>query len=124
MVRLAAGRHRSNIAENPPKKYEDIVNVHFYRGALPSLWYELRDIVLFWVEQGVKIFRVDNPHTKPFPFWEWLIREVQRPPSRRDLPRRGLHPAEDDEAAREDRLPAVLHLLHLAQHEAGAHRRT
>lgn len=64
-------------AENPPKKYEDIVNVHFYRDALPSLWLELRDVVLFWVDHGVKIFRVDNPHTKPFPFWEWLISEVQ-----------------------------------------------
>lgn len=64
-------------AENPPKKYEDIVNVHFYRDALPSLWLELRDVVLFWVEHGVKIFRVDNPHTKPFPFWEWMIGEVQ-----------------------------------------------
>jgi starch synthase (maltosyl-transferring) len=65
-------------AENPPKKYEDIVNVHFYRGAIPSLWYELRDIVLFWVGKGVKIFRVDNPHTKPFPFWEWMIEEVRK----------------------------------------------
>jgi len=65
-------------AENPPKKYEDIVNVHFYREALPSIWYALRDVVLHWVELGVKIFRVDNPHTKPFPFWEWLIEEVQR----------------------------------------------
>lgn len=64
-------------AENPPKKYQDIVNVHFYSDAKPSLWYELRDVVLFWVDQGVKIFRVDNPHTKPFPFWEWMIREVQ-----------------------------------------------
>ena len=64
-------------AENPPKKYEDIVNVHFYRGALPSIWYELRDLVLFWVSHGVKIFRVDNPHTKPVPFWQWMIREVQ-----------------------------------------------
>jgi starch synthase (maltosyl-transferring) len=64
-------------AENPPKKYQDIVNVHFYRDAFPSIWYELRDVVLFWVECGVKIFRVDNPHTKPVPFWEWLIREVQ-----------------------------------------------
>jgi len=63
-------------AENPPKKYEDIVNVHFYRDALPALWYELRDAVLFWVGHGVKIFRVDNPHTKPVPFWEWMIREV------------------------------------------------
>jgi starch synthase (maltosyl-transferring) len=64
-------------AENPPKKYEDIVNVHFYRDAMPSVWYALRDIVLFWIGRGVKIFRVDNPHTKPMPFWEWMIREVQ-----------------------------------------------
>jgi starch synthase (maltosyl-transferring) len=63
-------------AENPPKKYEDIVNVHFYGEALPSLWFELRDAILFWVRQGVRIFRVDNPHTKPIPFWEWMIREV------------------------------------------------
>ncbi|KQT85610.1 alpha-1,4-glucan--maltose-1-phosphate maltosyltransferase [Aurantimonas sp. Leaf443] len=65
-------------AENPPKKYEDIVNVHFYRGALPSIWYALRDIVLFWLDNGVRIFRVDNPHTKPFPFWEWMIAEVRK----------------------------------------------
>lgn len=65
-------------AENPPKKYEDIVNVHFYRGALPSIWYALRDVVLFWVDQGVRIFRVDNPHTKPLPFWEWMIAEVRQ----------------------------------------------
>ena len=64
-------------AENPPKKYEDIVNVDFYCEARESLWEALRDVVLFWVEQGVKIFRVDNPHTKPLPFWEWLIRAVQ-----------------------------------------------
>ncbi len=64
-------------AENPPKKYEDIVNVHFYRDAIPSLWLELRDVVLFWVKHGVRIFRVDNPHTKPFPFWEWMIADVQ-----------------------------------------------
>jgi starch synthase (maltosyl-transferring) len=63
-------------AENPPKKYEDIVNVHFYGESLPSLWIELRDVVLFWVDQGVKIFRVDNPHTKPIPFWEWMIADV------------------------------------------------
>ncbi|WP_456236795.1 alpha-1,4-glucan--maltose-1-phosphate maltosyltransferase [Aureimonas psammosilenae] len=65
-------------AENPPKKYEDIVNVHFYRGAIPSIWYALRDAFLFWIEKGVKIFRVDNPHTKPFPFWEWVIEEVRK----------------------------------------------
>jgi starch synthase (maltosyl-transferring) len=64
-------------AENPPKKYEDIVNPEFYGPEKESVWAALRDIVLFWVDQGVHIFRVDNPHTKPFPFWEWLIREVQ-----------------------------------------------
>jgi starch synthase (maltosyl-transferring) len=64
-------------AENPPKKYEDIVNVHFYREAIPGVWYALRDVVLVWVRHGVKIFRVDNPHTKPFPFWEWMISEVR-----------------------------------------------
>ena len=64
-------------AENPPKKYEDIVNPDFMSEDAGALWNALRDVVLFWVEQGVKIFRVDNPHTKPFPFWEWLIHEVQ-----------------------------------------------
>jgi starch synthase (maltosyl-transferring) len=68
-------------AENPPKKYQDIYPVDFYdddRQARQELWEELRRIVLVWVERGVKIFRVDNPHTKPLPFWAWLIREVQR----------------------------------------------
>jgi starch synthase (maltosyl-transferring) len=64
-------------AENPPKRYEDIVNLHFYRDAYPAVWHALRDVVLFWIEQGVKIFRVDNPHTKPLPFWEWMIDEVR-----------------------------------------------
>ena len=64
-------------AENPPKKYEDIVNLHLYRDAYPAVWQALRDVVLFWIEQGVKIFRVDNPHTKPLPFWEWMIDEVR-----------------------------------------------
>lgn len=65
-------------AENPPKKYQDIVNVEFYAtGAVPDLWVALAEVVLFWCAQGVRIFRVDNPHTKPFPFWEWLIAEVR-----------------------------------------------
>ena len=65
-------------SENPPKKYEDIVNVDFYAGsAVPSLWLGLRDIVLFWAGEGVRLFRVDNPHTKPLPFWEWMIAEVR-----------------------------------------------
>lgn len=65
-------------AENPPKKYQDIVNVDFYTGDQEGLWHEILHSVLFWVELGVKIFRVDNPHTKPVPFWEWLIREIRR----------------------------------------------
>jgi starch synthase (maltosyl-transferring) len=64
-------------AENPPKKYEDIINPDFYGPEGERLWRALRDMVLFWAQQGVRIFRVDNPHTKPFPFWEWLIREIQ-----------------------------------------------
>ena len=64
-------------AENPPKKYEDIVNVEFYNPDREGLWTGLRDIVLFWIDNGVRTFRVDNPHTKPLPFWEWLIREVK-----------------------------------------------
>ncbi|MDO7911401.1 alpha-1,4-glucan--maltose-1-phosphate maltosyltransferase [Pseudomonas monteilii] len=65
-------------AENPPKKYQDIVNVDFYAAdAIPSLWLALRDVVIGWVEEGVKTFRVDNPHTKPLPFWQWLIANVR-----------------------------------------------
>jgi starch synthase (maltosyl-transferring) len=65
-------------AENPPKKYEDIVNVDFDQPDWSSLWNALKDVILFWVGEGVKIFRVDNPHTKPVGFWQWLIAEVQR----------------------------------------------
>jgi starch synthase (maltosyl-transferring) len=60
-------------AENPPKKYEDIYPLNFETDQWQSLWSELRDVIFFWIEQGVSIFRVDNPHTKPFPFWEDLI---------------------------------------------------
>jgi starch synthase (maltosyl-transferring) len=66
-------------AENPPKKYEDIVNVDFYaKDSIPELWHALREVVLFWAAEGVRTFRVDNPHTKPLPFWTWLIETVQR----------------------------------------------
>ena len=65
-------------AENPPKKYQDIVNVDFYApGAVPDLWHALRDVVLFWAGEGVRTFRVDNPHTKPLPFWSWMITAVK-----------------------------------------------
>jgi starch synthase (maltosyl-transferring) len=64
-------------AENPPKKYEDIVNPDFYCDDRVGLWTAFREVLLFWLKQGVRIFRVDNPHTKPFPFWEWLIKEIK-----------------------------------------------
>jgi starch synthase (maltosyl-transferring) len=64
-------------AENPPKKYQDIYPFDFETEAWPELWAELRDVFRFWIEQGVRIFRVDNPHTKPFAFWEWVIRTLK-----------------------------------------------
>ncbi len=65
-------------AENPPKKYQDIYNVNWDTPEWRELWQALLDIVLGWVDCGVKIFRVDNPHTKPSVFWEWLIAEVHK----------------------------------------------
>ena len=65
-------------AENPPKKYEDIVNPDFYADAsIAAVWPALRDVIQYWVDQGVRIFRVDNPHTKPLPFWHWMIADIQ-----------------------------------------------
>ena len=67
-------------AENPPKKYEDIVNLDFYAegGPTPSMWVALKDTIRFWIDQGVSLLRVDNPHTKPFPFWDWVIDDIRR----------------------------------------------
>jgi len=75
-------RHRPDgsiqYAENPPKKYQDIYPFDFETAHWRTLWEELKSVVLFWIDQGVRIFRVDNPHTKPFSFWQWLIGEVKR----------------------------------------------
>ncbi len=65
-------------AENPPKKYQDIYPLEFENDEWRDLWEELKSVILYWVQQGVRIFRVDNPHTKPFAFWEWMIGEVRR----------------------------------------------
>jgi starch synthase (maltosyl-transferring) len=65
-------------AENPPKKYQDIYPLYFENERWQELWHELKSVALFWIDQGVRVFRVDNPHTKPFAFWEWWIREIQR----------------------------------------------
>ena len=75
-------RHRADgtvrYAENPPKRYQDIYPLDFGTVDRAGLWAALRDVVLFWIRHGVRIFRVDNPHTKPFAFWEWLIAEIHR----------------------------------------------
>lgn len=66
-------------AENPPKKYQDIQPIYFESEDWKNLWQELLDVALYWVEEaGIKIFRVDNPHTKPFYFWGWLIGEIKK----------------------------------------------
>ncbi|WP_415060579.1 alpha-1,4-glucan--maltose-1-phosphate maltosyltransferase [Flavobacterium sp.] len=66
-------------AENPPKKYQDIQPIYFESGDWKNLWKELLDVALFWVEEcGIRVFRVDNPHTKPFYFWGWLIGEIKK----------------------------------------------
>ena len=64
-------------AENPPKKYEDVYPLDYHNTSGQELWNELRDVILWWAERGVRTFRVDNPHTKPVAFWEWLIAETR-----------------------------------------------
>jgi starch synthase (maltosyl-transferring) len=68
---------RLKLASNPPHVYEDIVWVDFDSAAAPAIWQEMKNVLEFWIARGVKIFRVDNPHTKPFPFWEWLISDIR-----------------------------------------------
>jgi starch synthase (maltosyl-transferring) len=75
-------RHRPDgtikYAENPPKKYQDIYPIHFESPDWEALWHELKRVMEFWIGHGVTIFRVDNPHTKPYPFWHWVIGEIRR----------------------------------------------
>jgi starch synthase (maltosyl-transferring) len=75
-------RHRPDgtikYAENPPKKYQDIYPFDFESDEWPALWHELEAVFEFWIARGVTIFRVDNPHTKPLPFWRWVIGEIRR----------------------------------------------
>ena len=65
-------------AENPPKKYEDVHPINFETEDWPALWAELKSVFEFWIEHGVTTFRVDNPHTKPFAFWQWCLRELRK----------------------------------------------
>ena len=121
VVPQTARTARIQYAENPPKKYQDIYPIDFETAEWRELWKALKGVFDFWIEQGVRIFRVDNPHTKAFPFWEWVIGEIRgasgriflaeaftRPQVMYRLAKLGFHP--------------VLYLLHLAQHESGDHR--
>lgn len=65
-------------AENPPKKYEDILPINFESDDWENLWLELKSVIDYWIAQGIAVFRIDNPHTKAFPFWEWMIAEVKK----------------------------------------------
>ena len=65
-------------AENPPKKYQDIYPLEFTGAGAEELWQELKSVIQFWIAQGIHIFRVDNPHTKPFPFWQWVIDAIKK----------------------------------------------
>ena len=117
-------RHRADgtiaYAENPPKKYQDIYPLYFDADPDGILFAAVVEIVEQWLDHGVRIFRVDNPHTKPVVFWERLFAHVRVARARRGVPGRGVHPAGDDAPAREGRLPAVVHVLHLADGEVGA----
>ena len=93
-------------AENPPKKYQDIYPLNFDNDPA-GIYAEVRRVVQVWIDHGVTLFRVDNPHTKPVEFWQWLIADVAQGPPRGDLAGRGLHQARDDAHPGQGRLPAV-----------------
>ena len=90
-------------AENPPKKYQDIYPLNFDNDP-KGLYAECLRVLRVWIDAGVRIFRVDNPHTKPINFWQWLIAEVTQDRPGRAVPGRGVHPAGDDARARQGRL--------------------
>ena len=119
-------RHRPDgtikYAENPPKKYQDIYPIDFECDDWKALWAELRDVFLFWIGHGVKIFRVDNPHTKPFRFWDWVITEVwNRHPDAIFLAEAFTRPKVMARLAKGGYSQSYT-LLHLAEHQEGADR--
>ena len=108
-------------AENPPKKYQDIYNVNWdSRGLARRCGRRWRRIVLYWVDAGVKVFRVDNPHTKPIAVLGVADRRGPQGRPRRDLPRRGVHAPGDDAPAGQARLHPGLHVLHVEERALGA----
>ncbi len=106
-------------AENPPKKYQDIYPLNFDNDPA-GLYDEVLRVVRHWMDHGVKIFRVDNPHTKPPNFWAWLISQVKSRRPGRAVPVGGVHPAGTALRAGQTRLHAVVFVLHLAHRQVGA----
>ena len=106
-------------AENPPKKYQDIYPLNFDNDP-DGLYAEVLRVVRHWIDHGVKVFRVDNPHTKPPNFWEWLIEEVKSHRSGRAVPVGGVHPPGPLVRPGQAGIHAVLHVFHLAHREVGA----
>ena len=102
-------------AENPPKKYQDIYPINFDNDP-EGIYAESERLLRHWMSHGVRVFRVDNPHTKPVAFWEWLLGRIRATDPDVLFLVRGLHQAADDAGAGDGRLPPELHLLHLAQH--------
>ena len=107
-------------AENPPKKYQDIYPLDFESSDWRGSGMHLKGVFSFWIGKGVRIFRVDNPHTKAFPFWEWVIRELKAEAPGGDVSGGGLHPAARDGTIGQARVFPVLYLLHLAQYQRRA----
>ena len=101
-------------AENPPKKYQDIYPFDFECDGWRGLWTELKSVFEFWIGQGVQIFRVDNPHTKSFAFWEWCLGGAQTPASAVDFPGRGLHAPGCHVPSGQDWFHAIVQLFSVA----------
>ena len=114
---------RVQYAENPPKKYQDIYPFDFESRRLGRrCGASSQSVFDFWIGEGVRIFRVDNPHTKPFAFWEWVIARIKREHPDVIFLAEAFTRPQGDAPAGQARLHAVLHLLHLAQHQARADR--
>ena len=123
VVPQAPRRHASSTPRTRRRSTRTSTRSTSRRDDWRALWDELQErLRLLDRRRACTIFRVDNPHTKPFAFWEWVIARGQARASRRDLPGRGVHAAEGDAPAGQARLHAVVHLLHLAQHQARADR--
>ena len=108
-------------AENPPKKYEDIYPLNFENDRWQDLWQELLGVVHFWIEHGIRIFRMDNPHTKPFAFWKWLIAEVRKDYPETHISGRSLYAAPGHVSAGQTWIYPILYLFCLAQHQIGTY---